>query len=767
MFSIPGDKAPGPDGFSSQFFKDCWHIVGQEVYEAIKKVFLTGKILKQCNNTVLTLVPKVEVPETVLQFRPIACCNTIYKCLSKVICQRMSMILPEIISTSQGAFIKGRDIVGNILICQDLIKLYRRKSCSPRLLMKLDLQKAYDSIEWSFVEDMLNGLGFPERMVTILMQCVSTPSFSIALNGDVFGFFQGKRGLRQGDPLSPLLFTLCLEYLSRVLLVTQKHRSFRFHPLCKKVGLSHLCFADDLILFCKGEKGSVELLLHAFSLFSKASGLQMNREKSSFYCNGMALGLIQELEQATGMKRGSTPFKYLGVSVSPKRLSVLDCQCLVDQITVIRQIDSICKDFLWYGKTTRDSPVLVAWEKLCRPKKKGGLGFKNLLIWNQAAIAKDKVWRDYEPSINSSWSWRKICHTKNLMKPLLYDEAWRALQVLYTIRIGYSWLLPDCAEVPWFPWWINKWVVPKHGFIGWLMAQNRLLTQDRLQGMGIIHSNQCFLCGNVAENHSHLFFQCEYSKHCCKCVSDWCGINIPLQNCVQWWNSQRFRSLCKKRVVGVILAALIYHVWLSKNRCVELVLLRPEMLAWQIRNDVRLRLRSCKLSSKKVEAGSLAATFEELFGTGPVSTLVSALAAVVEDPSEEEGAPEETGGAKRAIEERKEHVVGATSVERAQTGSEAGTSGRRVSTRRRTPRPTRRTLQNVVRVVERPFIRHIESRGQKRRRAETVEDDADVASWDARQATVPRGLNLRAAPAWAESFDGSKFLLRLDRRSAP
>ncbi|XP_074283059.1 uncharacterized protein LOC141607607 [Silene latifolia] len=163
------------------------------------------------------------------------------------------------------------------------------------------------------------------------------------------------------------------------------------------------------------------------------------------------------------------------------------------------------------------------------------------------------------------------------------------------------------------------------------------------------------------------------------------------------------------------------------------------------------------------QAGSLAATFEELFGTGPVNTPVSAPVAVVEDASEEEGPPDETVGAERAAEYREELVVGATGVERAQTGSEVGTSGRKVFTRRRTPRTTRRTLRNVYRVVEMPSIRHVGSRGQKRRRAETVEDDADVASWEARRVTAPQGLNLRAAPAWAEGFDGSQFLLRLDK----
>ncbi|XP_074300556.1 uncharacterized protein LOC141631833 [Silene latifolia] len=159
MFDIPGTKAPRPDGYSSQFFKDNWSIVSADVINAIKNAYESGNLLKQVNNTIITLIPMTEIPETVMQFRPITCCNTIYKCLSKVICARLSRILPDIISPSKGAFIKGRDIVGNILIFQDLIKMYNRKSCSPRVLMKLDLQKAYDSVEWFLFLRCLRLLG--------------------------------------------------------------------------------------------------------------------------------------------------------------------------------------------------------------------------------------------------------------------------------------------------------------------------------------------------------------------------------------------------------------------------------------------------------------------------------------------------------------------------------------------------------------------------------------------------------------------------------
>ncbi|XP_074301067.1 uncharacterized protein LOC141632418 [Silene latifolia] len=177
LFSIPKDKAPGPDGYTSQFYKDAWDLVGEEVCAAVLNVFDSGKMLTQINATLITLIPKLDRPESVKHFRPIACCNVIYKTISKLLCNRLAAILPNIISRNQGAFIHGRSILENILICQDLVRLYNRGNCSPRCMFKLDLQKAYDSIEWSFIDQMLVALQFPEKFRKLVMLCVTTPSF--------------------------------------------------------------------------------------------------------------------------------------------------------------------------------------------------------------------------------------------------------------------------------------------------------------------------------------------------------------------------------------------------------------------------------------------------------------------------------------------------------------------------------------------------------------------------------------------------------------
>ncbi|XP_074318417.1 uncharacterized protein LOC141655226 [Silene latifolia] len=167
----------------------------------------------------------------------------------------------------------------------------------------------------------------------------------------------------------------------------------------------------------------------------------------------------------------------------------------------------------------------------------------------------------------------------------------------YSTALGYKWLQAQDAVCDWYPWILNAWVVPKHGFISWLMGHNRLLTQDRLMSMKIIQSNLCFLCGMQQETHTHLFFKCEYSRRCCRMVSDWCAEMLSDEDCIRWWCSKRYRSLSKKKIVGVILAGLIYHLWMARNKCrVDQTLLCPEKLVKLVQIDVCNRVK--KFQSK-------------------------------------------------------------------------------------------------------------------------------------------------------------------------
>ncbi|XP_019232773.1 PREDICTED: uncharacterized protein LOC109213430 [Nicotiana attenuata] len=306
-------------------------------------------MLKAWNNAVITLILKSAHASSVGDYRPIACCNRIYKIISKMLCHRLRIVLPDLISSNQSVFVTGRCIVQNILICQDIERLYNRKATTKSCLIKIDFKKAYDTIECGFMEEMLYAMNFHGKFIKWVMNCITTTQNNIALDGGLYGNIQGKRGLRQEDPISPLLFVICMQYFSRIM---------------KRVARTYQ---------------SVLLMLRGLQSFSRASGLCTNTGKSNIFSANMEQQSLIDLCDITGYRKGTLPLKYLGVSISTKKLNGIDCEML---------ITAICRNFLWDGKKVSNKAPLIAWDLVCRPKKIGGLGITNGVIWNEAAIAK-------------------------------------------------------------------------------------------------------------------------------------------------------------------------------------------------------------------------------------------------------------------------------------------------------------------------------------------------------------------------------------------
>lgn len=198
--------------------------------------------------------------------------------------------------------------------------------------MKIDIQKAYDTVCWELLEDMMVQLGFPRKFVELIMVCVRSPAFSLMLNGCPTDFFTSKRGLRQGDPMSPLLFVVCMEYFSRTMLYVGKQPGFSFHPRCKSLAIDHLCFADDVILFCKGDHSSISLMLQGIQLFAATSGLKANPRKSEFYSCGLSEQEVERIQISSGFQQGKLPFRYLGVPISTKKLNAAECEKLTQKM---------------------------------------------------------------------------------------------------------------------------------------------------------------------------------------------------------------------------------------------------------------------------------------------------------------------------------------------------------------------------------------------------------------------------------------------------
>nr|XP_016488833.1 PREDICTED: uncharacterized protein LOC107808781 [Nicotiana tabacum] len=181
------------------------------------------------------------------------------------------------------------------------------------------------------------------------MRCVTTPSYTIKVNGKGYGYFQGERGLRQGDPMSLLLFVLVMDYLTRGLSKMSELLDFHFHPMCKAYKLTHLIFADDLMLFCKEKVASINRMMEVLNHFSAVSGLLANLDKSNIFLAEMDEDHKQEILNCTGFSLGSLPIRNLGLPLFSKKWSIVECHALVDKITqcVVKRIDRICRDYLW------------------------------------------------------------------------------------------------------------------------------------------------------------------------------------------------------------------------------------------------------------------------------------------------------------------------------------------------------------------------------------------------------------------------------------
>ncbi|KAG6783515.1 hypothetical protein POTOM_012964 [Populus tomentosa] len=302
LFSIPDNKAPGPDGYNAFFFKKCWHIIGTD-FIAATRYFFTNNSLPRCvNATRVALVPKVENPSSMHDFRPISCCNILYKCISKIIVSRLKSVLNDIIGPAQSAFLPGRSISDAILLTQELMHNSHLSNGPSNCALKIDLQKAFDTVSWEFILAGLKAIALPQCMINWIKICISTAHYTINMNGELHGFFKSTRGLRQGDPLSPYLFVFAMEGLGGLLRNATQNTTFKYHWQCKQNSITHLCFADDLMLFCNADTTLVGILKSCLDKFSQLSGLNINHAKSFLYLSGVNRDLHHEIQQQIGFQ---------------------------------------------------------------------------------------------------------------------------------------------------------------------------------------------------------------------------------------------------------------------------------------------------------------------------------------------------------------------------------------------------------------------------------------------------------------------------------
>ncbi|XP_062075006.1 uncharacterized protein LOC133779016 [Humulus lupulus] len=355
-----------------------------------------------------------------------------------------------------------------------------------------------------------------------------------------------------------------MEYLTRILRKVAKEAEFKFHPRCQSLKRAHLCFADDLLLFCKGDYISAHLLLRGFKLFSNSSGLKANISKFAVYGAGMNSNTIDRLVDLSGFQKCSMPFQYLGMKICAKRISKADCVSLVDKMfckELYKFVELICGK----GVDWSCSPGHVSWSVTCRSKSEGGLGFRDIALWNFCAMSKhvwdisskkDNLWVkwvniiyikqgdwwNHVAPVDAIWYWKQIVQVKDKLKTVFSHQEFHSFS--FTIASLVSKLNIVAGRWQFAMIW-DRFSYPKHRVIIWLALLDRLLTLDRIQRYKPLQSIACMLCGNAVECHSHPFFSCCVSSKILVEVLQWCNISYhghDLKNLLKWIGKKKIRK---------------------------------------------------------------------------------------------------------------------------------------------------------------------------------------------------------------------------------
>ncbi|XP_074289510.1 uncharacterized protein LOC141614663 [Silene latifolia] len=411
-----------------------------DITAAVIDFFHSSQLLKQLNTTTITLIPKFRSPTSVTEFRPITCCNILYKCITKILCNRLGEVLPELIY--------------------------------------------------------------------------------------------------------------------------------------------------DLLLFSKGTDTSIMWMLRGFATFSATTGLQLNRDKSDIYFNGVSTEVMGNIMQISGFRKGTLPFKYLGVPISSKKLTKNEGNKLTDRL--------VARTRAW-GSRHLSYAALLGKYTLWLAAKKDHLWVR----WINHVYMKDGDWQNYKAPNDSSWSWKKIVQIKDTLKKAYSGDLWLNGTTNYTTTEGCKWLRTHKTKVPWRHLCWKSLNVPRCSFIFWACVQGKLLTRDRLLRMGFGQGDDCYLCGGCAESHNHLFYQCPYSNQCMRILKHMLHCSFPVQRMMQWYSSGRGRSKLQSKWIAACFVGLTYAIWRERNLAWQQQVRVPKLIVIQSMQEVKARWKKMNSSTLK------------------------------------------------------------------------------------------------------------------------------------------------------------------------
>ncbi|GJT39675.1 RNA-directed DNA polymerase, eukaryota, reverse transcriptase zinc-binding domain protein [Tanacetum coccineum] len=505
--------------FTFGFYRHFWSTIKNDVFEAIKYFFFTcGEIPKGCNSTFIALIPKNLDANMVKDFRPISLIGSIYKIIAKILTNRLVGVLGDIVNEVQSAFISERQILDGLFILNEIMQWCRRRK-KQSLIFKVDFEKAYDSVRWDFLDDILVKFGFDIKWRGWIQNCLNSSKGSILVNGSPTEEFQFYKGLKQGDPLSPFLFIL----------------------LIAKINISHIFYADDAIFLGQWNDSNIDTLVHVMECFYRVSGLRINLCKSKIM--GTKVG-----ENMSRVARWMRSIVKISIDAD---LPI--CAIYKVPSSVLHLLESIRSHF-FHGHILEEIETILVFRKTNGTMKASEDVFPRLSGVEEFQL--DNLSRLISMITLSSAIDRYVWSLEN-------SGEFSVKSIRQVIDANCFPVIHSATR------WVKS-VPLKVNIMAWKIKMDGLPTRMNISRRGIeIDSIVCPICNSGAESSCHIFFQCNLVRQLARKISSWWNVDyVDVSSYEEWYTwlvSLRLQANLKAVFEGIFYC-LWWSVWMFRNK---------------------------------------------------------------------------------------------------------------------------------------------------------------------------------------------------------
>ncbi|WVZ74625.1 hypothetical protein U9M48_022786 [Paspalum notatum var. saurae] len=623
------NKAPGPDGFPPEFYQVFWNIINPDLMALFAELHKETLELNRLNFGNIILIPKVGDASKIQQYRPICLLNVSFKIFTKVATNRLVQVAHKIIRPSQTAFLPGRNIMEGAVVLHETLHEMHRKNLNG-VIFKIDFEKAYDKVRWDFLQQTLRMKGFSNTWCNWIKSFVEGGNVAINVNGQKDAYFQTRKGLRQGDPLSPILFNIVADMLAIIINRAKVEGKVNgVIPHLMENGLSILQYADDTVIFLDHDLELARNMKALLCMFEKLSGLKINFHKSEIFCFGQAKECEKEYSELFGCRQGSLPFKYLGLPMHYRKLGNSDWKHVEESLPmfmlsffaipkgVLKKLEYFRSRFFWQNDQHKKKYHLIKWDQLANEDGTWQTAIRNKYLRSKPLGSCCK-----KPGVSHFWaglmdvkqvflslgsfqigdgtqvrkkgatvaevissnplnvSFRRGLHGERLLA--WYDLVERVMGLeLREGRDVFRWGLNKTgffSVKSMYSFLINNGLkvsqeiwrtkIPlKIKIFMWYIKRGVLLTKDNLARRNWNGSQSCCFC-HYNESIQHLFFDCRLAKVIWRIVFMTLGLTPPLNTAhlFNQWSCQGGSKYKPFLLAGA--AALIWTIWLYRNECV-------------------------------------------------------------------------------------------------------------------------------------------------------------------------------------------------------